>query len=132
MIDHRKRTLRLAFTLLSFPLVDGGQVVQHGVGVGNLCFQMPQHTERPIPRHPKGGDMVHRGLFGQNLRSELLFQFLYDPRSHGVHTSSGERRVVACRRFSRLSSRREGISAPTTSWEPTTQLSGLFSVATFS
>ena len=76
MIDERKCTVRLALAPLSLPLVDGGQVVQHGVGVGNLCFQMPQHTERPVPHHPKGGDMVHRGLFGQNLRSELLFQFL--------------------------------------------------------
>ncbi len=74
MIDDREFARRLVLAMVAHALVDGREVVEHFVGTVDACLKMTQNIVDLVASHPECGDLIARGLFGENGVAEGCFE----------------------------------------------------------
>src|SRR5215813_6318587 len=116
---------------LACPLVNCRQVIEHLVRLLDTAFEIRENLTYLVPRCGEGRDTILRVLGNNRFPAKLLLKRINDVVcQNGVHTWSIVLNSVACCRAERFRSRSDGIGARSTTWGPTTQLSGRFSVPT--
>src|SRR5262249_40860365 len=128
MIDDGEVARGLPVTMLSHPLVDGREVVQHLVRLIDIFFEKPKDKRQAILRYPKRRYLVSCFLSYRS-RAKPVIDLFCDCGNSDHISSVSLNRVVFFRKGC-IRSRIEGRGARVVCWGPTTQLSGRRSVPT--
>ena len=132
VIDHGEIRGRLVEPVLTYALVDRGQVEQHPVGGGAVLAQELEHVADPVAADPQGGHAIGGDLLGERTLVKAFEQLLFDIDAIEHQTESGVRRVVTDRRSLRLRSRIDSFGRWVTPCGPIIHDSGRFSAPMFS